>query len=82
MRVVRVDVLLCIELITLFLNNDRLKLEVLSLSGRFLLKYGNLLKNVPLNNSVLALLILNLVLELITYNLLLINKIQEVCRIF
>ena len=45
-------------------------------------KYGNLLKKVPLNNSVLTLLILNLLLELITYNLLLINKIQEVCRIF
>ena len=65
-----------------FLNNDRLKLEVLSLSGRLFHKYGNLLKKVPLNNSVLTLLIFNLLLELITYNLLLINKIQEVCRIF
>ena len=57
MRVVRVEALLC------FLNNDRLKLEVLSLSGRLFHKYGNLLKKVPLNNSVLTLLIFNLLLE-------------------
>ena len=55
MRVVRVEALLC------FLNNDRLKLEVLSLSGRLFHKYGNLLKKVPLNNSVLTL-IFNLLL--------------------
>ena len=46
-----------------FLNNDRLKLEVLSLSGRLFHKYGNLLKKVPLNNSVLTLLIFSLLLE-------------------
>ena len=40
-----------------FLNNDRLKLEVLSLSGRLFHKYGNLLKKVPLT------LIFNLLLE-------------------
>ena len=45
------------------LNNDRLKLEVLSLSGKLFHKYGNLLKKVPLNNSVLTLLIFNLLLE-------------------
>ena len=39
-----------------------LKLEVLSLSGRLFHKYGNLLKKVPLNNSVLTLLIFNLLL--------------------
>ena len=64
MWAVRVEALLFIELITLFfLNNDRLKLEVLSLSGRLFHKYGNLLKKVPLNNLVLTLLIFNLSLE-------------------
>ena len=57
MRVVRVEALLC------FLNNDRLKLEVPSLSGRLFHTYGNLLKKVPLNNSLLTLLIFNLLLE-------------------
>ena len=46
-----------------FLNNDRLKLVVLSLLGKLFHKYGILLKNVPLNNSVLTLLIINLLLE-------------------
>ena len=63
MRVVRVEALLLIELITLFFNNDGLKLEVLSLSGRLFHKYGNLLKKVSLNNSVMTLLIFNLLLE-------------------
>ena len=62
MRVIRVEALLFIELIV-FLNNDRLKLGVLSLSGRLFHKYGNLLKKVPLNNSVLTLLIFNLLLD-------------------
>ena len=57
MRVVRVEALLWL------LNNDRLNLEVLSLSGRLFHTYGNLLKKVPLNNSVLTLLIFNLLLE-------------------
>ena len=57
MRVVRVEALLWL------LNNDRLNLEVLSLSGRFFHTYGNLSKKVPLNNSVLTLLIFNLLLE-------------------
>ena len=63
MRLVRVEALLFVELITLFFNNDGLKLEVLSLSGRLFHKYGNLSKKVPLNNSVLTLLIFNLLLE-------------------
>ena len=40
-------------------NNTRLKLEVINLSGKLLHKYGNLLKKVPLNKSVLTLLIVN-----------------------
>ena len=63
MRLVRVEALLFVELITLFFNNDGLKLEVLSLSGRLFHIYGNLSKKVPLNNSVLTLLIFNLLLE-------------------
>ena len=63
MRLVRVEALLFVELITLFFNNDGLKLEILSLSGRLFHKYGNLSKKVPLNNSVLTLLIFNLLLE-------------------
>ena len=63
MQLVRVEALLFVELITLFLNNDGLTLEVLSLSGRLFHKYGNLSKKVPLNNSVLTLLIFNLLLE-------------------
>ena len=63
MRLVRVEALLFVELITLFFNNDGLKLEVLSLSGRLFHKYCNLSKKVPLNNSVLTLLIFNLLLE-------------------
>ena len=63
MRLVRVEALLFVELITLFFNNDGLKLEVLSLSGRLFHKYGNLSKKVPLNNSVLTLFIFNLLLE-------------------
>ena len=60
MGAVRVEAFLFIELITLFLNDDRLKLEVLSLSGRLFHKYGNILKKMPLNNLVLTLLIFNL----------------------
>ena len=71
MRLVRVEALLFVELITLFFNNDGLKLEVLSLSGRLFHKYGNLSKKVPLNNSVLTLLIFNLLLE---YDLNLLSK--------
>ena len=65
MRAVRVKALLFIELITLlfFLNNDKLKLGDLSLSGKLFHKYANLLKQVPLNNSVLTWLIFNLFLE-------------------
>ena len=63
MQLVRVEALLFVELSTLFFNNDGLKLEVLSLSGRLFHKYGNLSKKVPLNNSVLTLLIFNLLLE-------------------
>ena len=64
MRAVRVEALLFIELVTLFfLNNDKLKLEVLSLSGKLCHKYGNVLKKVPLNNSILTMLIFNLLLE-------------------
>ena len=44
-------------------NNTRLKLEVINLSGKLLHKYGNLLKKVPLNKSVLTLLIFNLLQE-------------------
>ena len=57
-----------------FLNNNRLKLEVLSLSGKLCHKYGNLLKKVPLNNSVLTLLIFNLLLE---YDLNLLSEPQN-----
>ena len=46
-----------------FINNDRLKLVVLILSGKLFHKYRNILKKVPLNNSVLTLLIFNLLLE-------------------
>ena len=76
MQAARVEDILFIELITLFcfFNNDRLKLEALSLSGKLFHRYGNLLKKVALNNLVLTWLIFNVLLE---YDLNLLSELKS-----
>ena len=76
MQAARVEDILFIELITLFcfFNNDRLKLEALSLSGKLFHEYGNLLKKVALNNLVLTWLIFNVLLE---YDLNLLSELKS-----
>ena len=54
---------MCPQQCVLVCQGLKLKLEVLSLSGKLFYKYGNLLKKVPLYISVLTWLIFNLLLE-------------------